>query len=118
MTWLYDRAESEGEVIIRYKRAPILYASSLLIFLAMLVAVVAHQLPLALLFCALGFALSMSHRKPNAEVKQAMREGNVQIKGSKWSFTKPLTLTIKKEGIQQQLGQVSSETAVSDEPSS
>lgn len=71
------------------------------LFIAMLVALVARQTPLALVFCALGVALSMSYRKPNAEVKKAMRNGKVQIKGSKWPFANPLTLTIKKEGIQQ-----------------
>lgn len=104
MPWLYDRIESETDVVIRYKRAPVLYAASLALFMAMLIALLARQVPLALVFCALGFALSTSYRGPNAEVKKAMREGNVQIKGSKWSFANPLTLTIRKESIQPRRG--------------
>jgi len=96
MSWLYDRLETEEETIIRYKRAPILYFGNLVIFVGMFALAIDGKYFLAFILCGCGFALSMSWRKPNIEVKSAMREGNVQIKGSKWSFSNPLTITIQK----------------------
>lgn len=107
MSWLYDRAETDEEIVIRYKRAPVLQGLSLLLFGCMIGSVVGRQFPLALLFCAVGFALSMSYRNANAEVKRAMRSARVTVSGSKWSFANPLTIRIPKgkvEGIQPGVG--------------
>ncbi len=97
MTLLYDRKETDNEVIIIYKyRAAfyiVLLAAILLTIPEATQSISYYIAPFILLF---GVFWIIGHLKPSREIKRAMKNGKVKVTGSKFSFTSPLTFTIKK----------------------
>ena len=98
MPLIYDRTETEKEIIICYKRCLILNILSYVSYIGMLVSIVIFRnMWISLLFYLLGFILALSWLKPGKEIKQAMQKGSISVKGSKWSVSNPLTIVITKK---------------------
>ena len=97
MSLFYSRTETETEIAIQYRQAPIpLFIDLSLMIVALVFAILEYKLQA---FCSglLAVILYDFWRKPYKEVKKALREGkDVQLTGSKWSFTDPLTFKINK----------------------
>ena len=45
--------------------------------------------------------VSVKYRKVGAITNEAARNGTVEVSGSKWSFSNPLTMKVPKSGTQQ-----------------
>lgn len=98
MPLLYDRKETKKQIIITSK-----YSSIGFIFLILAVILLpfykANKIfgVLSLLFFALAILCMILMWKPNSEIKKAMKEGKIKASGSKFSFSNPLTVIIKKK---------------------
>ena len=102
MSVFYERTENENAVKIVFRYA---FARSLF----MIVAIVGVLLPRALLndfCCSSSLMLAglipllfyyLDTRAAYSEFRRAVKEGNAVITGSKWSFSKPFTVEIKKQ---------------------
>jgi hypothetical protein len=96
MSLFYDRIESSGKTVIVYKYWPLFYyglggtiiSSFILGKWCMLV---------GLLFAMFVVVLLLDLWKPTREVKKAMKNGQVKISGSKFSFKNPLTIEISED---------------------
>ena len=95
---LYDRTETQDEIVIVYKYQPLWY----IIYLGFLASIPFTRpdqdisVLMGTLFLILAFIQVGGKAKPNKEIKQAMQSGKIQVSGSKFSFRNPLTFTIKK----------------------
>ena len=102
MSTLYNRKESENEIVITLKYQAACYILLLAGF------VLAYAGPYtgmsestAITIVILGVAVplivyTLAIIGINREVRKAMKSGNVQVSGSKFSFSNPLTYRIKK----------------------
>ena len=97
MALLYDRHETATETVIVYKY----HAAFYLILLAAIILPLtgidpkwANIIPWIIL--GVGVLWIVGYWSVNSELRQAMKKGNVTITGSKFSFKKPFTFTIKK----------------------
>jgi len=93
---LYERKETKDQIKIKYKYWASYY---IILLLFVVLAVVANDylswfLPL---FILLAILFTVDFWKPNQEVRKAMKQGRVEVTGSKFSFSKPLTAVIKKK---------------------
>jgi len=101
MATFYDRTETENEIVITYKYHA---AAWILIFGGFAVAYIGPYTGLsktAALAIVLGilfivFIYILGKISPNREIRKAMKLGRVQVSGSKFSFSNPLTFRIKK----------------------
>ncbi len=109
MPILYDRTETEHEVIIWYNSLPILSVISIAVTLAVLFAAL-NDHPLAgIATIAISFPIRFLWSKPRKEVDEANLRGAVMVSGSKWWFKSPLTITIPKgqeQHVQQAHGEL------------
>ena len=97
MGFYFDREETEGEIVIRYKKLPFLYICTYGSGLCFLYFFVTGKFPLLIVIFSVGiFAFSFPFWKTNKEIKKAMKGTGVKISGNKYSFRKPLTVIITK----------------------
>ena len=96
MALLYKREETENEIIICYKYVCLMYITILAGFvLSFFFKQIAHNI-WGVVWIALA-AYIIDIWKPNREVKKAMKKGYVKFKGSRFSFSNPLTALIDKQ---------------------
>jgi len=101
MPKLYDRSETHNEITIVYKYHPVFYILLLACFVIAYAGSyvgMSETVAMVIVLCVL-FVLIFYHvaiRSVNSEVKKAMRAGSVELSGSKFSFSNPLTFRIKK----------------------
>ena len=98
MPFLYDRKESREDIVIVFKYQPVFY---IVLLAAILIPSIAKLDPkwdayLTLAIILFGVVWIVGKLKANREIKQAMRNGKVEVSGSKLSFSNPLTFRIKK----------------------
>ena len=94
MAIFYERTETEDGIIIRYKYWALTYILFIITFALVLIVGSRWALILIILFLILFI---IDFWRPNQELRKAMKEGNVKVSGSKFSFSNPFTATIKKE---------------------
>ncbi len=97
MALLYERKETSDEIIIAYKYWPLFY----IILIATFVLSFILERWANILWAFFGISVIVfiiDIWKPNKEIRKAMKEGSVQVSGSKFSFSMPFTAVIKKKG--------------------
>jgi hypothetical protein len=98
MPFFYGRKESQEDIVIVFKYWPAFYIILLLGILGV---------PLLKLDPKWNFLIStvmivflivwiLGHHKANKEVRKAMKNGKVEVSGSKFSFKNPMTFRMKK----------------------
>ncbi|MGB2761941.1 MAG: hypothetical protein WBC21_00125 [Minisyncoccales bacterium] len=100
MALFYKREETSDEIIIRYKYYSLFY---IILIVGLILSISVDEITgaswgyliWALIFIFL-LAFLVDIRKPNKEIRRAMKEGSVQISGSRFSFSNPFTAVIKK----------------------
>ena len=92
MAIFYERTETEDEIIIRYKYWALFYIFIIITF-ALYFIVGSRWIILITPFVMLFI---IDFWRPNQEIRKAMKEGNVQVLGSRFSFSNPFTAIIKK----------------------
>jgi len=97
MGFFIDREESDKEAVIRYKKLPFYYIGLGGMVVYLLYCVVTQNYSFFLIPVIAMFLLSIPFWKTNAEIKKALRKGNVKMTGSKYSFKNPLQVVIQKE---------------------
>jgi hypothetical protein len=96
MTYFIDRTEDNGTIKIIYKNAALYYYTMWGFFGTGALAWSYNELfyiPCGVCFIAM-LIMALIYRKPNAEIRQAMKDGKIEAKGSKYSFENPLSYTI------------------------
>jgi len=95
MPFLYDRKESHEDIVIVFKYQPVFY---IVLLAAILIPSIDPKWDayLTLAIILFGVAWIVGKLKANREIKRAMRNGKVEVSGSKFSFSNPLTFRIKK----------------------
>lgn len=101
MPQLYNRSETQNEITIVYKYHPVFYILLLACFViayAGSYAGMSETVAMIIVLCVLSLIIfyHVAIKSVNSEVKKAMRSGNVELSGSKFSFSNPLTVRIKK----------------------
>jgi len=95
MALMYDRIEKQDEITIVYKYQAAWYIF-LLAFLAATPFTQGYETPM-MIFIIVVAAIQIGGKiKPNSEIRHAMKDGKVQISGSRFSFSNPVTFVIKK----------------------
>jgi len=102
MTLFYERTETSDEVLVTYKPYYLYLLFGMLAIYALpeswfgtgMLAPVKSAAWLALLALIIGRFVTMW--RINAEVRRAMKDGAVQMSGSIYSFSRPLTARIRK----------------------
>jgi len=100
MGLFYKRKETSDEIIIVYKYYPLFWIFLIVIPISSVILDVviggkAGDILIDLIWVIVIIFL-IDIWKPSQEVRKAMRKGNVQMSGSKFSFSNPLTVRIKK----------------------
>lgn len=98
MPLLYDRKESNEDIVIVLKYHPVFY---IVLFAFILVPSIVKldqkwQIYLVPVFGIFVVVWIFGQLKANSEIKKAMRTGKVEVSGSKFSFSNPPTFRIKK----------------------
>lgn len=97
MPLLYTRTETEDTIVIVYPYHVVFYIVLLgVILLATPDAMEPFAKYLVGFLFIFGIVWIFGHHSSRKEIKQAMKKGNVAIKGNKFSFKNPITYTIKK----------------------
>lgn len=93
MALLYDRIESDGEVLIVFRRLLWAYPIILGVYL---IAMFVFRMPLvAVAFIVLGLIVIIRDRRAiGPEVRAAAAEGRLTVTGSQWSLKNPMTYRI------------------------
>jgi len=92
---MYDRIEKQDEITIIYKYQAAWYIF-LLAFLATTPFTQGYETLMMLLIVIVAIVQIGGKLKPNSEIRHAMKDGKVQISGSRISFSNPVTFVIKK----------------------
>ena len=99
MAFMYKRKETLDKIVIVYSYAPYFYiflAVALLCSFLLPKELQALNFLITPLFLIFLLIFLVSIWKPNQEVRRAMKKGKVEVSGSKFSFSNPLTFIIKK----------------------
>ena len=96
MVHLYERHETPDTVQVRFRYLPLFYVTLLIAVALSLISAGQWTNPCMSSMGVLLVALIIGLRKPMREVHKAMKTDGVVISGSKFSFTNPLTIVIKK----------------------
>lgn len=102
MGFYYEIKETNDERIICYKKAAWFYIFMWpIVFFAGIQFLFGFRFTITTLLALVFFILMMIFAVPfwklNSEIKKAMKKGNVRVKGSKYSFSNPLTYIISKK---------------------
>ena len=105
MGLLYDREETERQIVICFKRAAWFYTTVWPLLAIMLVSAALSRhsgwfglIVLAVIVWVLIWAISFY--RPVIEIKRAQKKGPVQSSGSKYSLSSPRTYVINKQEAQ------------------
>lgn len=100
MALFYKREETPKEVVIQYKYHSLFY---IVLFGGFIFSILVDEITgaswgyLIWVFIFLFLLVYLVDiRKPNKEIRRAMKEGSIQVSGSKFSFSNPFTAVIKK----------------------
>jgi len=100
MALFYERKETSDEIIIRYKYMPLVYIVLLGGFILSILVDEITGASWGYLIWAFIFIFLLIFIidiwKPNKETKKAMKDGYVKVSGSRYSFSNPYTVVIKK----------------------
>ena len=101
MGFFYDRTETKDKIIVKY------YPTFILPILLFILGAIAswwvkdfgtlYALVFPLPFIAMIVIFGVHMKKVSEEVSKATRERRTKTSGSRWSFSNPLTVEIKKE---------------------
>jgi len=96
----YSISEKESTIDYQYKAIYSYLTPTLLIlfFLATISGSIILII-IALFYMIFVLFVGISTSKTNRIIKRAMKEGAVQLQGSKWSFSQPLTCIVKRSNI-------------------
>ena len=99
MGFIVDVDENEERKIIRYSLYPLCMWCMLG---GVVIGILGEHLVSWAWFVAtplfiIGLSIAIPCWKFNREVKRAMKTGSIRLSGSKWSFSRPLTIEITKE---------------------
>ena len=96
MGLLHERKETSDEIVVVWKYYPI-YLWILFISLATFFFFSGAIRMVAIIIFVTDMIIGLVDSwKPLKEMKAAMKNGKVEVSGSKWSLSKPLTSKIKK----------------------
>lgn len=95
MSIFYDRQENDKEVVITLKYQALFYIL-LLVCLVLPYTKVAGGDKISYVLLILFVIYVISKLGVNREVSRAMKESKVEVSGSKFSFSNPITYKIKK----------------------
>ena len=96
MSFLYQRDETSEKVEVKYRFVPLFY---LALFVAIALSLISRgqwtnncmgSFGILLIAWVIGLC------KPIREINKAMKQGGVLVSGSKFSFTNPIKIVIKK----------------------
>ncbi|MFH0814982.1 MAG: hypothetical protein V1902_02835 [Candidatus Falkowbacteria bacterium] len=97
MALMSDRKETQDEIVIVFKYQAAWY---LFLLIALVASFFTRRLELEMYMIAglvvVSCVFIFGKAKANSEVKRAMKNGKVQVSGSRFSFRNPITFTIKK----------------------
>jgi hypothetical protein len=98
MALFHERKETPNEIVLRYKYYPLFYVGMIIFVFLYVISImfrinINYVTTLLILFSVVFIA---DFWKPNREIRKAMKEGGVQVSGSKYSFSNPFTVVIKK----------------------
>ncbi|MSU56556.1 MAG: hypothetical protein EXS51_04620 [Candidatus Taylorbacteria bacterium] len=99
MALFYDRTETADAITLVYKHQPILNIGFLACFVLLIADLdIGGVASFVLILFTLFFLLArwFGTFTPNTEARKAMKDGSVQVSGSKLSFKNPFTIKIKK----------------------
>ncbi|MFA4887718.1 MAG: hypothetical protein WC595_05880 [Candidatus Nanoarchaeia archaeon] len=99
MDFMYRRKETTDKIIIVYTNILYFYiflAVALLCSFLLPKELQALNFLITPLFLIFLLIFLVSIWKPNQEIRRAMKKGKVEVSGSKFSFSNPLTFIIKK----------------------
>jgi predicted lysophospholipase L1 biosynthesis ABC-type transport system permease subunit len=97
MGLLHDRTENDTEVVVVFKhRATISLVTFGLLLLAFQTNSILWSSLLVLAVVIFGVTVSVMMWSMTREVRAAMRQGGVQVSGSRWSWANPITYKIPK----------------------
>jgi hypothetical protein len=98
MSLFFKRTETNDEVIIVWSTwvsiTPLLFMFILILPVLLLPNL---RLYFLVIFILSIIILSIFVQRPTKEIQEAMKKSSVQVSGSKYSFSNPLTVRIKKE---------------------
>ncbi len=98
MGLFHERFESKREIIIKHKYWALFYA----VFAAWLVTLIFVRSPIGLFFYAFYVIFIIvfiaDNWRPVQEARQAFKDGKATRSGSRFSFSNPPVIRIKKEG--------------------
>lgn len=98
MPFFYHRKESHEDIVIIFKYWPVFYIILLLAIIGVPLLKLDPKWDLLVVTVLFLFLIVwlLGHRKANKEVRKAMKNGIVEVSGSKFSFKNPMKFRIKK----------------------